>query len=95
MKAVKNLVVVTGEWTNAAGETKKRYMSIGKLFKRDDGNFAIKLDSIPLGAPGWTGWVSMFDIDEKTETAAAPSQQGSAVAAAPAKVQMNDDDLPF
>lgn len=50
-----DLIAVVGEYTNAAGENKKRFVKVGTLF--DKGNtFSIKIDSIP--ASGWDGWLS-------------------------------------
>ena len=69
MKKIKNIVVVTGTYTNREGVEKKRYQIIGSLFE-DGENFKIKLDTIPLADGGWTGWANCYDLEEKTNTGA-------------------------
>jgi len=58
MRKIKDAVVVTGKYTNNQGEEKKRYMTIGALFERDDKSVALKLEAIPLG---FDGWVNFYD----------------------------------
>jgi hypothetical protein len=65
MKKIKNIVVVTGTYTNREGVEKKRYQTIGSLFE-DGENFKIKLDTIPLADGGWNGWANCYDLEEKT-----------------------------
>jgi hypothetical protein len=65
MKKIKNIVVITGTYTNREGVEKKRYQTIGSLFE-DGENFKIKLDTIPLADGGWTGWANCYDVEEKT-----------------------------
>jgi hypothetical protein len=61
MKAYKQAVAVTGSYTDRQGNEKKRYTNVGTLFQYDDGGFALKLDSVPVG-DGWNGFISFFDI---------------------------------
>jgi len=65
-----NATIVTGEYTNAQGEQKKSYLTIGTLFVYDDGGMSMKLDALPLG----TGNISFYDKKPKTGTA--PQGQG-------------------
>jgi hypothetical protein len=65
MKKIKNIVVITGTYTNKDGQEKKRYQTIGSLFE-DGENFKIKLDTIPLADGGWTGGANCYDLEEKT-----------------------------
>jgi hypothetical protein len=65
MKKIKNIVVITGTYTNKDGQEKKRYQTIGSLFE-DGENFKIKLDTIPLSDGGWNGWANCYDLEEKT-----------------------------
>jgi hypothetical protein len=65
MKKIKNIVVITGTYTNREGVEKKRYQTIGSLFE-DGENFKIKLDTIPLADGGWTGLANCYDLEEKT-----------------------------
>lgn len=65
MKPYKRAVAVTGTY-ESRGETKKRYTNLGTLFQYDDGGFALKLDSVPVG-DGWNGFISFYDIEEKQQ----------------------------
>ncbi len=42
-----NATIVTGEYINAQGEKKKRYLNIGTLFVYPDGGMNLKLDALP------------------------------------------------
>ena len=66
MKKIKNIVVITGTYTNKDGQEKKRYQTIGSLFE-DGENLKIKLDTIPLVDGGWTGWANCYELDDKAE----------------------------
>ena len=65
---------------------KPRYMTIGAMFKDTvSGNFSIKLDFIPVGDSGWSGWCNVFQETEMDR----PTR---------ANIAMNspsDDDAPF
>lgn len=56
MKVIKNAVCIIGEYTNRDGETKKQYLTIGKLFERDDSSLCLKLDSVPVNFDGWVNF---------------------------------------
>lgn len=64
MKKIKNIVVITGTYTNKDGQEKKRYQTIGSLFE-DGENFKIKLDTIPIVDGGWTGWANCYELEER------------------------------
>jgi len=66
MKKIKNIVVITGTYTNKDGQEKKRYQTIGSLFE-DGENLKIKLDTIPLVDGGWTGWANCYELEERAE----------------------------
>ena len=66
MKKIKNIVVITGVYTNKDGQEKKRYQTIGSLFE-DGENLKIKLDTIPLVDGGWTGWANCYELEDRTE----------------------------
>ena len=59
MKKVYDMVATTGEYTNNAGEKKKRYVNIGSVLERDDGSLCAKLDVIPV-SPEWSTWINFF-----------------------------------
>jgi hypothetical protein len=45
----KRAVAVTGTYTDRNGSEKKRYTTIGTLFRYDDGNLSLKIDAVPVG----------------------------------------------
>ena len=69
MKKIKNIVVITGTYTNKDGQEKKRYQTIGSLFE-DGENLKIKLDTIPFVDGGWTGWAKLLRIGRSSRKAA-------------------------
>jgi hypothetical protein len=84
MKPYKRAVATTGTY-QSGGVEKKRYTNVGTLFQYDDGNFALKLDSVPVG-DGWNGFISFYDIEERGE--------GKPKAERPSHHDINDD-IPF
>ena len=78
-KVSKEISCITGEYTNAAGERKKRYMRIGSIIETKNGPM-LKLDNIPLREGGWDGWAYINDPRQEE-----PSR----------KTRFEDDDLPF
>jgi hypothetical protein len=59
-KVSKEISCITGEYTNAAGERKKRYQRIGSIIETKNGPM-LKLDVIPLREGGWDGWAYIND----------------------------------
>jgi hypothetical protein len=97
---VKKLITVIGEYTNAQGEAKKKYLNVGTMFKREDGSFALKIDALPV--TGFTGWVGIVDLDENKQQGTRAAQATPPPAPqAPAPVSQSqafggdDSDLPF
>jgi hypothetical protein len=41
------------------GRQEAKYVPIGVLFKDDDGNYALKIDAIPV-EKRWNGWANVF-----------------------------------
>ena len=85
MKQFKKVVASNGKYTDANGQEKNRYITVGRAFLRDDKSVCIKLDSMPVG-PDFNGWLNLYDLDEDRQ---------QAPAAAPAPAAKVDDDLPF
>jgi hypothetical protein len=84
MKQFKKVVASNGKYTDANGNEKNRYITVGKAFLRDDKSVTIKIDSMPVGGE-WNGWLNLYDLDEDR-------QQKPAAQAAPVT---GDSDLPF
>lgn len=90
-KATHNLSVKTGEYTNAQGETKARWKTIGKVILKDDGSKFLIIDRTfnPAGVPNPEQRdsiaVSTFAIDD----------QPPAVANAPVPPVNSFEDIPF
>ena len=62
-KVIKEIVAVTGTYTNKQGEEKKRYTKLGVLMENDKGQF-LKIESIPVG---WDGFASLYEPKEKEQ----------------------------
>ncbi len=62
-----DLCIKTGEYTDRNGEQKGRWLTIGTVFRHDDGGSSIKLDCLPVGIPEWSGWVSVFKRKPREE----------------------------
>ncbi len=80
----KEISCITGEYTNAAGERKKRYQRIGSIINTKNGEM-LKLDSIPLREGGWDGWAYIND----------PKPQEERQERRPAAFDDMADDIPF
>ena len=92
MTPVKKIVANVGKYTDRNGQEKNRYVTCGKLLKRDDGSLCAKIDGLPVGGE-WNGWLNFYDIDDTQR----PAQQAPAPVAqvAPAAGGFVDDDVPF
>lgn len=87
MKALKKAVTVTGKYTDGSGQEKNRYLRVGTLFERPDGSQCVKIDAIPVGEPGWTGWINFYDMDDaRQDDKPKPRQESS---------DDLDDEVPF
>ena len=83
MKQFKKVVANVGKYTDANGNEKNRYLTVGKAFVRDDNSVCVKIDSMPIGNE-FTGWLNFYDLDDD-----------KARPAAPAPVANDKEDLPF
>ncbi len=72
-KYTHDVVATNGEY-KANGETKKRYINVGKAFTDDSGRISIKLDSVPVG-PEWSGWLSLYEPKGRDSQPAQQRQQ--------------------
>ena len=63
-KIVKEVMAVTGKYTNAQGEQKNQYTVVGKIIQTAKGEM-LKIDALPVGCPEWTGWCYLNDPKPK------------------------------
>lgn len=61
-KVLKKIRVVTNQYTNAQGQQKNRYMTIGSIIDTKNGPM-LKLDANPFVKGGWDGWAYINDPD--------------------------------
>lgn len=90
---VKDLVAVTGKYTDSNGQEKSRYHTCGAMFKKSDGTFSIKIESLPVGGE-WNGWLNLFEPRERSQQRrqqAAPPPSPTDQYGAPSL----DDDIPW
>lgn len=75
-------VAVVGE-----RDGKKVYQKLGTVWESDKG-LSLKLDVLPVGVPGWNGWVSFYEPKPK---------QGVQTQGKPAVMsnEFVDDPIPF
>ena len=63
-KVVKDVVIVSGKYTNKEGVEKNRYQTIGKIIQSEKGEM-LKLDAVPIMDGGWNGWAYLNDPTPK------------------------------
>ena len=83
-KMLKELTVITGNYTNSNGQTKNRYQRIGSIIDTKNGPMG-KVDVIPLKEGGWDGW---FYINEPRPNEPRPVESKNT------RKSFVDDDLP-
>lgn len=95
MKAVKRLVIAGGQY-ESNGVVKTRWINVGTLFKKDNGDYSILLNS-GINFAAYTThtngqidpnvWVNLFDLQPRNQQAT--SQQ------APVQAEPEVEDVPF
>jgi len=91
-KTLKEIKVITGNYTDKDGKQKNRYMKIGSIIETSNGPM-LKIDTIPLVKGGWEGWAY---INEPL-----PKDDGGVPHPHPNKIQNKgnfdnlEDDIPF
>jgi len=88
-KIVKEIVVITGSYSNSNGEKKNRYTKIGSIIETAKGPM-IKIDTIPLKEGGWDGWAYLNDPRPKDD-GGVPNPQRNRVNS----MDNYDDHIPF
>ena len=64
MAITHDLIAKTGEYTNAAGETKARWTKVGVAMSNKQGGTSLLIESIPVN---FDGWVTMREPQPKAE----------------------------
>ena len=65
-RIIKEISCSVGQYTNAAGEQKKRYQRIGSIIDTKIGPM-LKLDVLPLMEGSWDGWAYLNDPKPKDD----------------------------
>lgn len=60
--AIKYEVVATNGEYEKDGQTKKRYVNMGRVIEMKNGSLALKIDSLPVN---WDGWAYLNTPREK------------------------------
>jgi hypothetical protein len=51
---------------------KAKYQKVGSVWESGKG-LSLKLDCLPVGAPEWSGWISLYTPKEKTDAPKKPA----------------------
>lgn len=66
MATVKRQNICVGtKYTDAGGQEKTRWTTIGKAFHSDKGGISIKIETIPVG--NWDGFAQLFDEQDRQQ----------------------------
>ena len=74
-KTIYEVTVITGEYKNKDGDTKKRYQRIGSVIETKLGPM-LKMDATPIIDGGWSGWAYLNEPKEEQQRAK-PAQRES------------------
>jgi hypothetical protein len=97
MRKIFDAVATVGEYTNRAGEKKKRYQNVGAIFEDDEGRMSMKLEALPV-SPAWSGWISFYEPKAPAGAPAGSERQPTSKPAAAPKhdpLDNEEDDIPF
>ena len=83
-KVLKEVTASIGQYTNAQGQVKNRYVRIGSIIETKNGPM-LKLDQVPLKEGGWDGWAWLNE----------PTPKDDMPPGRPQRNDFADDDLPF
>ena len=89
-----DVVATVGKYKDQSGEEKKRYITVGSAFTDEEGRISIKLDACPV-SPEWSGWLSLYPVENRPRQQQAPQRQQPAPKPRPAAPPRDDDDIPF
>lgn len=74
-----------------------RYYKLGMAMQKSDGRISIKIDTMPLAALGWEGWINIFWKDPEGQPAVRPTVAAATYKPFGGKFGFDDfdDDVPF
>jgi hypothetical protein len=94
-----DMVIVEGEYTNAQGETKKRYKNIGAVMQSDNGFFALLDPGVNLAAYKEQGrdrvMVSLYEPRNNGQQQGQAQQNTQAPQRQAPADDFGDDQIPF
>jgi hypothetical protein len=73
-KTIYEVTVITGEYKNKDGDTKKRYQRIGSVIETKLGPM-LKMDATPIIEGGWSGWAYLNEPKDEQQQRAKPAQR--------------------
>jgi hypothetical protein len=76
MAITHDLIAKTGEYTNAAGETKARWQKVGVAMSNKQGGTSLLIESIPVN---FDGWVTMREPQAKDGAGSSSNATDSAM----------------
>jgi len=100
-KKIYDLAVKVGQYTDSNGETKNRYVSVGRVMQRDDGGKFLMIDRTfnPAGVPNPENRdsvvVSMFEARDGQQQAPAQQRPAQQQSRPPMDPTPADDPIPF
>lgn len=102
MAKIYDIAVVTGEYRNSNGETKKRYQNVGAVMEGNDGGQYIMLNAWfnPAGVPRKDGSESVLlscfvSKDQQQDTPRQSAQQQQQLSSPKPQNNVFEDDIPF
>ena len=83
-RATHKIVATVGKYTDRqTGEEKKRYLQCGVAFTDEQGRISLKIDAMPV-TPDWSGFLSLYPLDDDRRNNDAPARQQPPPARRPA-----------
>lgn len=91
---------MVGEYKDANGETKARWLTCGAVFEKDNGKLSLKIDCIPVNFDGWLNLFVPYENDGSYGNSSNKSNGSEASNASENKGEQknnasDDTELPF
>lgn len=83
-----------GEYKDAQGQMKKKYVKIGVVLDGKNGGFILKMEAIPVG---WNGWAFLAEPEQRGNRGGGGRPPPNRAPSAPVGGSDDgfDDDIPF